>query len=46
MFGLMWVIDQSGKDFLITLPKKEDDDEELDEFFQKINSAAGIKEPS
>jgi hypothetical protein len=42
MFGLMWVIDESGKDSLIALPKKEEDDEELDEFFQKINSAAGV----
>ena len=44
MFGLMWVIDESGKDSLITLPKKEEeDDEELDEFFQKLHSAAGVE---
>ncbi len=41
MFGLMWVIDESGKDSLIALPKKEDD-EELDEFFQKLHSAAEV----
>ena len=46
MFGLMWVIDESGKDSLITLPKKEsgnEEDEDEDDFFQRIYSAAGVK---
>ena len=43
MFGLMWVIDDSGKDSLVSLPR-EQSDQELDEFFQKINSAAGVED--